>query len=56
MYPNYDAAQTALATALMDVAADFGEEAVDDAYSDVVHVIADDCPEEWRDEFLRRNL
>lgn len=54
LYETYEEARVALETAVSDVSADMGEEAVDACWSDLVRHIADDCSTEVRSELLRR--
>lgn len=56
MYASIEEAQSALGTAALDTAADLGEEAVEAAWSDLVHAIADCCPDDVAAELVRRNL
>lgn len=54
-YTTIDGARQALDTAALDCAADFGEEAVEQAWRDLVHAIAADCSPEVSRELLYRN-
>lgn len=56
LYNTYEEASTALETAAMDVAADHGEEMVEQAWGDLVNTIADCCPPEVAEELRRRHL
>lgn len=56
MYDTWEDAQAALETAQHDVAADFGEEAVDAGWSDIVNSVAMDCTPEVAQELRRTNL
>jgi hypothetical protein len=56
MFDSIESAMQALQHAEMDVAADFGEEMVESAYSDIVHSIAGMCPPDVARELLRRTI
>lgn len=46
-------ARMELQAAIMDTEADFGEEAVEAGYRDLVYVVANECTAEVRSELLR---
>lgn len=56
IYRTIEDAQIALQTAQMDCAADFGEDAVEEAHWDLVRAIASCCPPDVESELIRRNL
>lgn len=56
MIASIEEAQEALQTAEMDVVGDFGEDAVEAGWSDIVRSIASQCTPEVGDELIRRNL
>ena len=56
MYPTIEEAQIGLETAANDTAADHGEEMVEEAWFDLVHAIASNCPPQVARELVRRNL
>lgn len=53
-YVTIDQAFDALSDMVDDVRADFGEEAVDGAYADLVSSVALDCTSKVRAELMRR--
>lgn len=55
-YETYREAMQALEDACADVAADFGEEAVEAAWGDLVRNVASQCTPEVYAELVRRNL
>lgn len=55
-YRTYEEARTALETAVHDVEADLGKDAVDQGWRDLVMGIAADCTPDVADELIRRNL
>lgn len=56
MYTTYEEAEQALAAAELDCAGDFGEEAVEAAYADLVHSVAACCTPAVAAELIRRKL
>lgn len=54
MYDTIEKATEALQTAVQDTAADFGEEAVEQGYFDIVRSIAACCTTEVKNELLQR--
>jgi hypothetical protein len=54
MYTDVNDALQALRAAEQDVAADYGEDMVEEGYSDLVEGIAFDCSPQVRKEFLAR--
>jgi len=56
MHTTIEAAREALRTAQLDVAADFGENAVNAAHYDLVNAIAADCDTATAAELRRREL
>jgi len=54
MYTTIEQAMRALRDAEHDVAADYGEDMVQEGYNDLVDGIAFDCSPSVRKEFLRR--
>jgi hypothetical protein len=55
LYETIEDATTALGTAAMDCAADFGDDVVEAAWGDLVAAIAGDCPPDVAAELIRRN-
>jgi hypothetical protein len=55
MYQTIEEAEQALQEAAEDVAADQGEEMVEQGWSEIVHAVADLCGKDARVELLRRN-
>jgi hypothetical protein len=56
MYDTIEEADQALTTAALDTEADHGPEKVEEAWWDIVHAIADQCPKEIGAELIRRHL
>lgn len=54
-YSTIEQATMALAEVEQDVRMDAGDEAVETAWRDLVHVVADQCTDEVAAELLRRN-
>lgn len=54
MITTYEEAKQFLTTAALDVEADFGSQAVDEAWSDLVHVTCEQCTPEVAEELARR--
>ena len=54
MYSTFAEARMALETARMDVTADFGEQAADDAHSDLVRTICESSTPKVAEELARR--
>jgi hypothetical protein len=54
MITTYEEAKQWLTTAALDVEADFGSQAVDDAWSDLVKVTCSNCTPEVAAELARR--
>lgn len=56
IYNTIEEAQMGLQTAQMDCEGDFGEDAVEAGWNDLVRAIADQCPDKIGQELIRRNL
>ncbi len=56
IYNTIEEAQMGLQTAQMDCEGDFGEEAVEAGWNDLVRAIAEQCSTEVGQELIRRNI